>query len=287
MLNVNIFIAKVRSKTDVYIIMADNPDYQRGTTTTLSPEDDPSWPEEETKPPDEDESSGKKDGVKTSNQAAKKKDLSEDEDKQDNSENNDNAYNANSGSSMKDIEKNDSDIEEKSLEVERLEVEEQIAIQNLDKEYQVKVNELMFEFDTKKKEVEYEHRRKSLDVQLEINDLELKKLDEEVAPQEKIANNSKYKWYTVNVMGKVDKGIERKTLEVEKLKIQEKIDLQNLDKEYQVKIDDLLFEHDTKKVEVKHEYGRKILLVQLEIVDLKLKVHKLAEEDKPPIQMYR
>ena len=285
MLNVNIFIAKVRSKTDVYIIMADNPDYQRGTTTTLSPEDDPSWPEEETKPPDEDESSGKKDGVKTSNQVAKKKDLSEDEDKQDNSENNDNAYNANSGSSMKDIEKNDSDIEEKSLEVERLEVEEQIAIQNLDKEYQVKVNELMFEFDTKKKEVEYEHRRKSLDVQLEINDLELKKLVEEDAPQEKNANDSKDT--SVNVMGKVDKGIERKTLEVEKLKIQEKIDLQNLDKEYQVKIDDLLFEHDTKKVEVKHEYGRKILLVQLEIVDLKLKVHKLAEEDKPPIQMYR
>ena len=88
-------------------------------------------------------------------------------------------------------------------------------------------------------------------------------------------------------MGKVDKGIERKALEAEKLGVQEKMDLQDLDKEYQVKIDELLFEYDTKKVEVQYEYGRKILLVKLEIVDLKLKVHKLAEEDKPPIQMYR
>ena len=130
-----------------------------------------------------------------------------------------------------------------------------------------------------------EYGRKSLDVQLEINDLELKKLVEEEAPPENIAKDSKNT--SENVMGKLDRGIERKTLEAEKLGVQEKMDLQDLDKEYQVKIDELLFEHDTKKVEVQNEYGRKILLVKLEIVDLKLKVHKLAEEDKPPIQMYR
>ena len=271
--------------------MANNTDHQGGKTTTLSPEDDPSRPaEEETKPPNEAESSGGKDGVKTSDQVAKKKDLSEDEDKQDNSENNDNAYNANSGSSMKAIKKKDTDIEEKSLQVEKLKVEEQIALQNLDKEYQVKVNALMFEFDTKKKEVEYEYGRKSLDVQLEINDLELKKLVEEKAPPENIAKYTYYKYCkdtSGNVMGKVDRGIKRKTLEAEKLGVQEKKDLLDLDKEYQVKIDELLFEYDTKEVEVQNEYGRKILLVKLEIVDLKLKVHKLAEEDKPPIQMYR
>ena len=265
--------------------MANNTDHQGGKTTTLSPEDDPSRPEEETTSPNEAESSGGKDGVKTSNQVAKKKDLSEDEDKQDNSENNDNAYNANSGSSMKAIEKTDTDIEEKSLQVEKLEVEEQIALQNLDKEYQVKVNALKFEFHTKIKEVEYEYGRKSLDVQLEINDLELKKLVEEEAPPENIAKDSKDT--SGNVMGKVDRGIERKTLEAEKLGVQEKKDLLDLDKEYQVKIDELLFEYYTKEVEVQNEYGRKILLVKLEIVDLKLKVHKLAEEDKPPIQMYR
>ena len=38
---------------------------------------------------------------------------------------------------MKAIEKKVTDIEEKSLQVEKLKVEEQIALQSLDKEYQV------------------------------------------------------------------------------------------------------------------------------------------------------
>ena len=61
-----------RTCTDTDIIMANNPDHQGGETMTLSPEDDPSRPEEETKPPNEAESSVGKDGVKTSNQVAKK-----------------------------------------------------------------------------------------------------------------------------------------------------------------------------------------------------------------------
>ena len=204
--------------------------------------------------------SGGKDGVKTSNQVAKKKDLSEDDDKQDNSENNDNG---------KAIKSHDHGM----LELDKLECEEQIALVNLDKEYHVKALMIEFEFDAKKKEVEYEYRRKSLDVQLQINDLELKKLVQEEAPQENIAKDSKDT--SGNVMRKVDRGhrgIERKTLEKKKLGVQEKMDLLDLDKEYQVKIDELLFVYDTKKVEVQCEYGRKFWLIMLEMVEIELEL---------------
>ena len=85
----------------------------------------------------------------------------------------------------------------------------------------------------------------------------------------------------------IDTDIEIKKLEVERLEIQELIGIQELDREYQGKIEALTFEYATKKKALAYEYGEKTLAAQMEILDLEILKLTLGEEDTPPFQMYK
>ena len=85
----------------------------------------------------------------------------------------------------------------------------------------------------------------------------------------------------------IDIDIEIKKLEVERLEIQELIGIQDLDREYQGKIEALTFEYATKKKALAYEYGEKTLAAQMEILDLEILKLALGEEDTPPFQMYK
>ena len=85
----------------------------------------------------------------------------------------------------------------------------------------------------------------------------------------------------------IDIDIEIKKLEVERLEIQELIGIQELDREYQGKIEALTFEYATKKKALAYEYGEKTLAAQMEILDLEILKLALGEEDTPPFQMYK
>ena len=85
----------------------------------------------------------------------------------------------------------------------------------------------------------------------------------------------------------IDIDIEIKKLEVERLEIQELIGIQDLDREYQGKIEAQTFEYATKKKALAYEYGEKTLAAQMEILDLEILKLALGEEDTPPFQMYK